>query len=117
MKSTDIGKKFEDKAVNFLENLGYRILDRNFRTRRGEIDIIALDGKTLVFVEVRFRKDSSFGTPQETVNKAKIKKIISAANRYISMKNLDFQDIRFDVIAIDLKGINHIKNAFDLDCI
>ncbi|SNZ09848.1 putative endonuclease [Persephonella hydrogeniphila] len=117
MKSSDIGKIFEDKAVEFLKEKGYRILDRNFRTRTGEIDIVAKDKDTVVFVEVRYRKNLSFGFPEETVNRKKMKNILSTANRYISMKNFSDFNIRFDVIAIDEKDIRHIKNAFDMDCI
>jgi len=117
MKSSQIGKLAEDKAIELLKKKGYRIIERNFRTKSGEIDIIAEDGKTIVFVEVRFRKHRSFGSPEETVNPKKIKKIVSTANRYISMKNLAGRDIRFDVIALDKEGIRHIINAFDLDFI
>ncbi len=117
MKSSQIGKLAEDKAVSLLKKKGYRIVERNFRTKTGEIDIVAEDRDTLVFVEVRFRKNRSFGTPEETVDPRKIKKIILTANRYISMKNLSGRDIRFDVIAVDEEGIRHIISAFDLDFI
>ena len=117
MKSSQIGRLAEDKAVDLLKKKGYRIIERNFRTKSGEIDIIAEDGNTVVFVEVRFRKNKAFGTPEETIDQKKIKKIILTANRYISMKNLTGKDIRFDVIAVDTEGIRHIIGAFDLDFI
>ncbi|WP_457624456.1 YraN family protein [Persephonella sp.] len=113
MKSYEKGRLFEDRAVDFLKSSGYEIIGRNFKTRYGEIDIIARDGDTVVFVEVRYRKSSAFGSPEETINLRKIKKIIRAANRYISMKGLENTDIRFDVIAMDEDGIRHIKNAFE----
>ena len=117
MKSSEIGRLAEDKVADLLKKKGYRIIERNFRTKAGEIDIIAEDGETIVFVEVRFRKNRSFGTPEETVDPKKIKKIILTANRYISMKNITNKDIRFDVIAVDTEGIRHIISAFDLDFI
>ncbi|WP_457639688.1 YraN family protein [Persephonella sp.] len=113
MKSYETGRLFEDKAVEYLRKKGYRILDRNFKTKYGEIDIIAVDGSTLVFIEVRYRKNSSFGTPEETLDYRKIRKIVNTANRYISIKNMENFDIRFDVIAVDKNGLRHIINAFE----
>jgi len=113
MKSYEKGRLFEDRAVDFLKSSGYEILERNFKTRYGEIDIIARDGDTVVFVEVRYRKSSAFGSPEETIDLKKIKKIIRTTNRYISMKNLENTDIRFDVVVFDGNGIRHIKNAFE----
>ncbi|NPA57971.1 MAG: YraN family protein [Aquificae bacterium] len=113
MKSYEKGKLFEDKAVEILKKAGYRILDRNFRTRQGEIDIIAEDGDTLVFVEVRYRKNGNFGSPEETVNRQKVKKLVSTAYRYISMKNLNKAGIRFDLIAIEGGQIRHLKNVIE----
>ena len=114
MKSYLKGKFFEDMAVSFLINKGYYIVERNYRIRTGEIDIIAKDGNTLVFVEVRFRKNIRFGVPEETINYKKIKNIINTAHRYISMNKVEYDDIRFDVIAIENEEIRHILNAFDL---
>jgi len=113
MKSYEKGRLFEDRAVDFLKSFGYEILDRNFKTRYGEIDIIARDEDTVVFVEVRYRKNSAFGSPEETIDYRKIKKIIRAANKYISMKKLENTDIRFDVVAFDGNNIRLIKNAFE----
>ncbi len=115
MKSSQIGKLAEEMAAKFLENNGYNVIERNFRTRFGEIDIVATEGDTLVFVEVRFRSSKGFGLPEESIDRRKIRKIVSTADRYISMKNLHFSDIRFDVIAVDREGIRHIKNAFEKD--
>ncbi len=109
------GKAAEDKAASFLKSLGYEVLERNFRTKFGEIDIIAKDGNTLIFVEVRSKSYSSFGTPEETISKSKAKKIIRTAQFYIQIKNPSFEDVRFDIISILHNNISHIKNAFDMD--
>ncbi|MDQ7055766.1 MAG: YraN family protein [Persephonella sp.] len=86
MKSSQIGKLAEEKAAEFLKNRGYQIVERNFRTKSGEIDIVACKDKTLVFVEVRFRSSKDFGLPEETLNRKKIQKIVNTAYRFISMK-------------------------------
>ena len=114
MSSSDIGKIAEEKAVNFLKQKGYTILDRNFRTRYGEIDIIANKDKTLVFVEVRFRS-GSFISPEESIDYRKIQRIIKTANAYLTKTTTtSYENIRFDVIAIDKNQIRHIENAFDI---
>ena len=109
------GKAAEEKAASYIKSLGYEILERNFNSRFGEIDIIARDGNTLVFVEVRSKSYSSFGTPEETISKSKAKKIIKTAEFYIKIKNPFFEDVRFDIISILHNNISHIKNAFDMD--
>ena len=109
------GKAAEEKAASYLKSLGYKILEKNFHSRFGEIDIIARDGNTLVFVEVRSKSYSSFGTPEETISKSKAKKIIKTAQLYIQIKNPSFEDVRFDIISILHNNISHIKNAFDMD--
>ncbi|WP_029522854.1 YraN family protein [Persephonella sp. KM09-Lau-8] len=113
MSSSDIGKIAEEKAVNFLKQKGYTILDRNFRTRYGEIDIIASKDKTLVFVEVRFRS-GSFISPEESIDHRKVQRIIKTANAYLTKTTTSYENIRFDVIAIDKNQIRHIENAFDI---
>ncbi len=113
MSSSDIGKIAEEKAVNFLKQKGYTILDRNFRTRYGEIDIIAKQDNTLIFVEVRFRS-GSFISPEESIDHRKIQKIVKTANAYLTKTIINYENIRFDVIAIDKNQIRHIENAFDI---
>ena len=99
-------------AERFLKNIGYGILERNFRTRFGEIDIIAKDNGSYVFVEVKTRKDEDgFGRPQLAVNKFKQRHLALAAITYIKKESLN-SDYRFDVIAICRDKIEHIKNAF-----
>ncbi len=111
----EIGTFNEKLAQEFLIKLGYEILDKNFFTTTGEIDIIAKKENLLVFVEVRSRSYNSFGKPFETINKAKIKKIIKTSQAYISKNNLHNFDVRFDVISIENGELIHIKSAFDLD--
>ena len=113
--TTDIGKKYEDEAVNFLKKLNYKIIEQNFKLLPiGEIDIIAKDKKTIVFVEVKYRKNKEFGTPAEFVTKSKQNKVIKTALCYIKQNKIK-ADIRFDVISICQTEIEHIKNAFCVD--
>ncbi|MCA6067148.1 YraN family protein [Chryseobacterium sp. RG1] len=113
----DLGKKAEDLAVEYLQKNSYKILVRNFRFQKAEIDIIAEKDNLIVVVEVKARSTDAFMLPQEAVTKTKIKLIVSAANRYLEefKKN---QEVRFDIIAVlpDEKRnltIEHIENAFE----
>lgn len=111
----DFGKLGEEIAVKYLEDKGYEILERNWRNRHKEIDIIAKDGKELVIVEVKTRKSSNYGEPDLAVNKQKQRLLIYAANAYIFRNNLDI-NTRFDIISIVFKDdkpvIDHIEDAF-----
>ncbi len=113
MMSRLIGILGEKQAINFLKRQGYTILSQNFSSRFGEIDIIARDRNCVVFVEVKKRKNTSFGSGAEYVDIIKQKKIIKTALYYIQRYNID-GDMRFDVIEINNNCINHIKNAFCL---
>ena len=113
----DFGKKAEDLAVDYLQKNGYKILVRNFRFQKAEIDIIAEKDKLIVVVEVKARSTDAFILPQEAVTKAKIKLLVSAANHYLEEFNRD-QEVRFDIISVlpDEKrnlNIEHIENAFE----
>lgn len=113
-----LGKSGEDTAEQFLKGKGYRILERNFSLKIGEIDLIALDGDTVVFVEVKTRRTDGFGTPAEAVTRRKQDQIVKAALVYLSMKKLRDVSCRFDVIGISLNSgtspkIEHIQSAFD----
>ena len=112
------GKKAESLAAFYLRMHGYQILDRNFHSRFGEIDIIAKRFKTIVFVEVKARGEGYLAEPGYAVDEYKQKKIIKTSQLYILYKKLDAFDIRFDVIEITKKGVhfgvNHIKNAFEV---
>ena len=112
-----LGVKGEDLAVKFLKKKGYRILSRNYKTPLGEIDIVAEEGETLVFVEVKTRADNSFGQPFEAVNYRKREKLRKVALYYL--KNCCKKDLpsRFDVLSIQTRGdksaIEHITDAFE----
>ncbi|HET6420098.1 MAG TPA: YraN family protein [Geobacteraceae bacterium] len=114
-----VGKCGEEIAVNYLKGCKFKILERNFRCRCGEVDIIAREGKTFVFIEVKTRRNDSYGPPQLSVTQFKQRQISKAALLYMSSKKIENEPARFDVIAICLSGqekplIDHIKNAFDL---
>ena len=107
----ELGKFGEQLAEKYLEKIGYKIVAKNFRTRYGEIDIIATDKKTFVFVEVKTRENTKYGEPQFAVTKYKQKHLALAAIIFIK-KNFLNSDYRFDVIAIRDEKIEHIENAF-----
>lgn len=111
----DLGKKGEQLALEFLQQNGYLILEKNYRFKKAEVDIIAQKESVLAVVEVKTRSSDYFGNPQDFVNPKKIKLLVSAIDNYIVEKDLDV-DVRFDIIAIlrqknDFK-IEHIQNAF-----
>lgn len=110
----ETGKVYEDMAARYLIKQGYRILEQNYRTKQGEIDIVAESDGILVFVEVKHRKDTACGYPEEAVTPAKQKTICRAALKYIgSNHQFSGSPVRFDVIAIMDDEIRHIVNAFD----
>ncbi len=111
-----LGNKGEEIAARYLEDKGYRILDRNYHCRSGEIDIICLQARTLVFVEVKTRTNTVFGSPEEAITRSKRDHIRKAALDYLDHTSPSFKDIRFDVIGIMMErddwAINHITGAF-----
>ncbi len=112
------GKEGEDLAVKYLKRAGFRIVERNFRCRQGEIDIIAKDGNTLVFLEVKTRTSASYGNPEAAVDHAKQKKISLVSLQYLQSKNIVDFPVRYDVVAVEMSSAGHhiqlIKDAFDL---
>ncbi|MBU0991667.1 MAG: YraN family protein [Proteobacteria bacterium] len=112
------GKKAEGIAARHLAKNGYRILEKNYRTRAGEIDLIAMDGPTIVFVEVKARRSDSYGLPKEAVSYHKQKKITMSAQYYLKETGNPDVKARFDVVSICMAGnrssIEVVKNAFDL---
>jgi len=106
------GKSGEDIAVQFLKRRGYRILERNFRTKFGEIDIIARDRKTTVFIEVKLRESISSGYPSESVVKAKMYHLQNTALSYLKIHNLSDTPYRFEVVSILKDG-----NLYKIDLI
>ena len=109
------GSSGENLAVKYLETHGYRVLDRNYTTDIGEVDIFVTDEKTLVAVEVKSRLSLEYGTPAEAVGYEKIKKISQVTSQYIKQFRLFGVPVRFDVVEVYLQDntVNHIVNAFD----
>lgn len=105
----DIG---EIDAVEFLKKKKFKILQTNYKTKFGEIDIVALDGKTIVFVEVKRRSTLAFGRPIEAVDWRKQAKIKKVAEFYLMIKHKSEADVRFDVMEILDREINYVENAF-----
>lgn len=116
-KSHELGKFGEDIATEFVSKKGYKIIERNFECKQGEIDIIALDKKELVFIEVKTRTDMSYGEAGEAVTIFKLKHLLNSIKYYIYKRNLQGEFIRIDVIEVYVKNenikINHIKKAVE----
>lgn len=114
----ELGKWGEEYAARFLEQNEYKILTRNYRCKIGEIDIIAKNKEYIVFIEVKTRKNISYGYPREAVTKHKQKKIYYVALNYITRYNLNNSFFRFDVVEIIGNEYNNtiqiIKNAFQI---
>jgi len=112
------GQEGERLAARFLKEQGFRILDRNYRNRIGEIDIVAEDRGVLVFVEVRTLEASAGHSPEETIQWKKQRSISRTAEAYIQYKRLEDRPARFDVVAVTLDGtrstLRHIPDAFEL---
>ena len=108
-----LGRVGEKKAAKYLKRKGYKILKTNFSIGIGEIDIIAQDKKTLVFIEVKTRSTDAFGRPSDAVDKLTRAKYVKVAQAYL-IKNYGKTDVlsRFDVIEIENGQINHVENAF-----
>ncbi len=122
-KKITTGALGEDEAVRLLKMHGYKILERNYRVRGGEIDIIAKDGEYICFVEVKLRKNNNYGTPGEYITYQKREKLIKTAMLYSQRKHLENNPMRFDAVLINAENLNNklkvhysevIKNAFEL---
>ena len=118
MQEKELGKKGEEVALRFLKKKGYKIIEKNYVCKMGEMDIIAREKDTLVFVEVKTRTSMAFGPPQLAVNSMKQMQLSKVALYFLKEKRLEDIKARFDVVAILLrpKGeeIELIKDAFDL---
>ena len=114
MNNRKIGSAYEQKAVEYLQDHGYTIVWQNYFCKYGEIDIIAKEDDILVFVEVKYRRNSKLGLGESAVNKKKQLHIVRSARNYMIEKyKTDEVACRFDVIAINGNMLHHIKNAFD----
>src|SRR5687767_8941539 len=114
-----LGKRGEELACAELEKRGYLIVDRRFRTRCGELDIVARDGNILVFVEVKARTGSRFGSPFDSITWQKRQRLSAMAEAYLFVKRLAGVGCRFDVVSILESQTGHtvelVKGAFDLE--
>lgn len=114
MNKRKVGEIYERKAGLFLEEQGLQILERNFRNRYGEIDLVARDKGTTVFVEVKYRRNKEKGLPQEAVDYRKQWRICRVADYYRMLHGMgDHVPVRFDVVAICGEEICWFRNAFD----
>jgi putative endonuclease len=120
-----LGRRGEALAEAFLKRKGYTILEKNFTGKTGEIDIVASENNTIIFVEVKTRTSETFGSPKEAVDATKQKHIIKAATEYLQQNKVTDKHIRFDVVSILLKSgtlferlkgpqIEHIESAFEV---
>ena len=111
-----LGERGESMACEELEKCGYAILERRYRTRFGEIDVIADDGGTVVFVEVKTKTDCTFSDPVESVTKQKQRRLASMAEQYVAYHRLDNTPCRFDVVTVDTSvappKLTHYRDAF-----
>jgi putative endonuclease len=107
-----LGQLGEDTAVKILEARGYAIVDRNWRCPAGEVDIVARCNSVWVFLEVRTRRGSAFGTPEESLTQAKLDRMLSVAEHYLASHDLHDVDYRLDLIAIE---VDHADNIVRLD--
>lgn len=113
MDKRNIGREKEELAARFLQSQGVKIMERNFSCRLGEVDLIGWDSDYLVFFEVKYRKDTKAGYPQEAVSKYKKRKISLVSGYYRMLKNYgDNIPVRFDVVSILGNRIRWDKDAF-----
>jgi putative endonuclease len=109
-----LGSAYESLAAEYLRQQGYEILEQNYRNRQGEIDIVAKEGETLCFVEVKFRSGGEYGKAAEAVNRKKQHTIVRVAQYYLMRHGYDeWTPCRFDVVAIDNEEISLIRNAYE----
>lgn len=110
-----LGRRGELLAAEYLENKGYTVLDRNWRSGHKELDLVARSGNTLVVVEVKTRGSARFGNPEDAVDMRKIRRLVLATDAYLRLKCLDM-NVRFDIVTIIDSGgkvtVEHIEDAF-----
>lgn len=104
-----LGRRGEELAARRLLAEGYRLLQRNYRCAAGEVDMVAQDGECLVFVEVRTRRGDSWGTPEESVTRAKQLRLVQVAEHYLAEHEAWDADWRIDVVAVDMDGRGRLR--------
>ena len=109
MYNREKGYFYEERAMEIFKEKGYEILEKNYYTKVGEIDFISMKDEMLVFVEVKYRKNSNYGFAEESVTQAKLKRIINASLNYISEVNWN-EGCRYDLVAINGEEIIWVKN-------
>lgn len=109
-----VGATSEDRAVDHLVRQGFRIIERNYRCKVGELDIVARDRGVLVFVEVRSRRNADYGSALEAVTWRKRQKVTRVAMQYLAWRRPRFESARFDVVAITGDELVHIRDAWRL---
>ncbi len=113
----NLGRWGEQQAAQYLESHGYKVLDRNWRCLRGEIDLVAKEGDVLVFVEVKTRRGRDYGTPEEAITKVKAERLLELGQRYMLERDLEDVEWRVDLVAVELDRqgkllrFEHIPNA------
>ena len=116
MRHLELGRRGEDLAAAYLKRLKFRVLERNYRVRLGEIDIVARDRETLVFVEVKTRRSDVYALPTDSVGSPKQRKLRRVAELYLAEHDVRDCEVRFDVVSIVEESgkprIEHIRNAF-----
>lgn len=113
----ELGRRGEDRAAAFLREAGMRIIVPNYRCRLGEIDLVAVDGEEIVFVEVKSKRGSSHGSPEEMITAAKRRRLTKLARWFLMERKWTGRPARFDVVAVDWKrdragAVTHYRNAF-----
>lgn len=112
---TLFGWRGENAALAYLENKGWKLLQRHFRTRQGEIDLVMQEGDTLVFVEVKTRRSRAFGAPEEAVDERKLERMQVAAEIYLARHPEERRSVRFDMVIVFQRDgawrIRHIRNV------
>jgi putative endonuclease len=111
-KRSEEGRAAEEAARAHLESKGFALLQANYRTKLGEVDLVMKDDDAVVFVEVRRRKSAAYGRPEETVRSRKQGRVIKAAIEFIKENNLAGVPLRCDVVSVTPDGLTHFKNAF-----
>ena len=110
---TRLGARGEASAATDLQERGYQVLGRNYRTRYGEVDLVARDGESIVFVEVRTRRSSAYGLPEESVTARKTQRLVVVAQQYLQEHGLELVPWRVDLVAVSIEGdrttLEHIR--------